>query len=370
MPSIKSATNAVPLTFGKGALTTGSIWAGGAAVGGATGFNPVTASVGLALGNPMDTASLLLTVNPFQRIQNNRFGLSRAGMFGYKTLIRGVQGGASTLTAGNLILSSIQGTARLLGGLGQLGEGSLATSLKYARTLGISGIIGHEQSVIDLVGEMRKNPFSMYAGVPSELQEDVLTAGGRWRASGVAQLKSKLQSKLPSSTKKLLSKLSGAGVISASNVDEMIAKGLIQVEGTGVAARVIVPGLSETVKPKGVFVGKIDPKLRPWLSKNIRVRAYRGMWRLGSFMAWAQLTALIAAPVAGAALSGVSNMVVTALDFARNFTNLDITSGRLPQVFMTNEAATERQRAVQAIYGARVSPSNRFLGNEAQMYHS
>ncbi|MGD9697444.1 hypothetical protein [Acinetobacter sp.] len=44
-------------------------------------------------------------------------------------------------------------------------------------------------------------------------------------------------------------------------------------------------------------------------------------------------------------------------------------SGYLSDSFRTQQAATERQRAVQAIYMSKINPGNRAFGNEAQMYH-
>lgn len=362
MPKVTNAPIVAqrPLSVGKDILAPASIFAGGAALGAAGGVNPVAAGMGLFLGHPITSAQGMLLTNPFQRLSpdGSSFHLSRIGMWGYKTLISGVQGGGlnRTLTMGNLVLSTVQGTARLLGGLGQIGTGQLATALRYARTVGVAGILHPSDVVFDLVGRKARG-----TGSPK-----MVARAGRLTAHGRDLLKNRLQNV---SSKGLLSRLAGAGVITHADLDKALANKLIKIEGAGGQARVIIPALADDIQPKAVPVGKINTSKKWWSGRNLGVKGYRYIWRLGSLYAWMQLASFMARPAVGAALSGASALAVTTLDMLRNFSDLDITSGRLPQSFMTGEAATERQRAVQAIYGARVTPSNRFFGNEAQMYH-
>ena len=48
----------------------------------------------------------------------------------------------------------------------------------------------------------------------------------------------------------------------------------------------------------------------------------------------------------------------------------DFGTGRIPNALQSAGAGTERRRAIQAAYSAKINPSNRMFGNEARFHHS
>jgi len=354
MPSINSATIQKVTSANKEILGPAAIFAAGAATNEAVGFNPATSFVDISLGNPMSSASTLFITNPFQSLQatKGRASLSGMGFFGYKTLISGVGPGGWTrnLTAGNLVLSTIQGGARTLNDLfGGIGQGNVATAFRHARTVGLAGLINPNKVVHELTDYV----------ATSNLGE-----------TGIGKLSAVMDANRgPSRTmSRHLRHFAGAGEVTAEALKNPAVSSAVKLESIGATTtRAIVPRLDPSVKPLGFSLG-VYKKGRTM--HNIGVAATRGVFRVGSMLAYFELGTLIGGMATNASVRGVSNLAISALEILRSVNSRDITPAQMQSIFMTAESATERQRAVSAIYGAKVNPSNRFLGNEAKMYHA
>lgn len=362
---LPSATISTALNVGRDVLAPASIWAGGSAIGAAAGLNPATEAVKLGLGNPLESAQFLFATNPFQSIQaTGRYELSRLGMFGYKTLVAGIgPGGAKrTLTAGNLVLSTLQGAARGLHTLNLLGESNLATSLRHARTVGLAGVFNPGAAVKTLPGMTKANIRGM---IPTLVQDVKLP---RHYEEYRTNIRSALKAgRLSRHTK--WRHMAGAGPTTAKDAESFLIKNFAQsVEDIPKGgARVITPVLSESAERAGLYVGKTT---KGKFLANTFIRSQRMLLRGFSLYMYGSIASMLARPAVGAMVQGASNLAITSLELLRSVASRDITPAQMSSIFMTTEAATERQRAIQSIYGARVNPSNRLMGNEAQMYHS
>ena len=93
------------------------------------------------------------------------------------------------------------------------------------------------------------------------------------------------------------------------------------------------------------------------------------IFRGASALAWLDLASTLVKPVADNLIVGAGQLASSALNLMNNIAAPEMSTGRLPATFMNSASATERTRAISAMYNARISPSNRFMGNEAQMYH-
>jgi len=71
----------------------------------------------------------------------------------------------------------------------------------------------------------------------------------------------------------------------------------------------------------------------------------------------------------GALLEGASQTLAYGVDMVMDSQRMELANGKLAPIFMGPNAATERQRAIKAVYNAKVNPSQRAFGNEAGYMH-
>jgi len=69
-------------------------------------------------------------------------------------------------------------------------------------------------------------------------------------------------------------------------------------------------------------------------------------------------------------VKGIGGLAVTINQWLDERKGLELGYGRLPTAMISSAAATERQRAVRASYGAKINPRNRLMGNEATYHHT
>lgn len=118
--------------------------------------------------------------------------------------------------------------------------------------------------------------------------------------------------------------------------------------------------------------------LFPRLNKlgNVVFKAESPLGKIGltslnaALVAWT-LADLISIPLSTLAKNTVNKIGNTMVPMLEDFLAMKRTrfGGYLGPAFSNRAAATERQRAVQAIYAAKVNPVSRMYGNEARMYH-
>ena len=69
-------------------------------------------------------------------------------------------------------------------------------------------------------------------------------------------------------------------------------------------------------------------------------------------------------------VKGIGELAVNINQWIDERKGLELGYGRLPTAMLSSAAATERQRAVRASYGAKINPRNRLMGNEATYHHT
>ena len=69
-------------------------------------------------------------------------------------------------------------------------------------------------------------------------------------------------------------------------------------------------------------------------------------------------------------VKGIGGLAVSINQWLDERKGLELGYGRLPTAMISSAAATERQRAVRASYGAKINPRNRLMGNEATYHHT
>ena len=377
MPSIKQATNASwtnPALIGAAAAG-----AGGIATDVAAGFNPLS----VLFVNPLESLRMGMLVNPFQGLGPSGAGLSQfkfGGMWGYKTLLTGVTGPSRYLSAGNIILSAVEGVARtpLAGSL--LGDNA-RVALQHARSLGLAGIVDPGRSVVslgsvaDLIDDAletalgyRKNIFK---GEVRWVKKDAKRGSRKWGAKTAAKITRHMdKDKLVRgpARRKLVS------MIGDREAPKGVVRKILRAAGEGFDADDVLKG-ARIVEEGGTYRAIVSASskkastLAIKLGKGFAGKAAGLALRGFAAWSWASLAWLALKPLGSAMIREAGGVAASALTLLDEFRSLEISTGRLPGAFMTPGAATERQRAVQAIYQAKVQPSNRFLGNEAQFYH-
>jgi len=236
-------------------------------------------------------------------------GLQFGGMFGYKTLFTGVRSAAANATIGNVVLSGIEMAGRAMWSRGI--QSSRVASMMLAREVGLHGMMTSRT----------------FATVQDALKysKEIRTTGN---AGGT-----------------LMRFAGGLG----DKVDD-------------VAHRVVRD--------------KVGNKVFQVMAKNSTkggfLMKFAGGAALGTAMSaisWATIPYQIMKWMAGNAVDRFAPSFSSVQSYLKDNRNQHMGQGYLPGAFSTQQASTERQRALQAVYGSKVNPANRMFGNEAAMMH-
>jgi len=316
------------------------------------------------------------------------------GMFGYKSLLRGIEKPKDMLTAGGLMLPVIEAAARLSVKAGA--KSSFAVGAASIRQLGVSGLFGNlaagipgyfntlgnnellSKSVLKIFNEVGisnvkaplkiGNKYSMYTmqeAIKKGVSKDAFIAG---------ITKAKGTSAKPG-MKAIASKLSGVGskgIGSAYTLLENISKSKIFRFMAGAAGRDLDDVLSNfKIVEKTVGQGthrflSLKGAASPAFLKGGKIAMGINMVNLVMITAMAGNAAIYGG---GKLLEGGAAGLAYGVDQAMQAQRLDLGSGRMNPVYMSQGAQTERQRAIKAIYGAKVNPSQRMFGNEGRNMH-
>jgi len=317
-----------------------------AGVDSSTGINPLLELT----PNPLQAMSYgMLTANPFTAMGRMWSGLTGkggpmkgmqpwkySGAWGYKTLLTGIgeagAGMGAKLSVGNVALSATQGIGRLIGGFGGMADNTWVQAMSNARRLGVAGMLN--------VGEETLKHTWAY------------NLGGR----------------APGSDDFVIKTLSGSGddAIKARFLKNTAAKvGGIKTNNTMISAFPHKPMAGKAqytaAKKAGqsiLIAGGIAGRALTFASGASSLMM---MWDIASFAGGSALTS---------GIEGMGDFTRGVLQYLDESRKPNMGRGRVPSSLMTTAAATERQRAVQASYAAKVNPSNRMYGNEASYQHT
>lgn len=295
------------------------------------------------------------------------------GMFGYKALLRGIQKPTDWMTSGGLVLPMAE-----LAGRGMLKAGFRSPymhALANARRVGLGGLTttmefrsiqeaNAVRNVLRVAGENEWFKEAKFGRTEFERRAR-LHIGNRHKLRG-KQLDNyvnaawKAAEKLGRGGALATTGLAGKDITSAMAlgdwdfIDSPIAKsgkghqrvigtlkvGSTEVGGLRLADDVIKYG--STIAKAAKVLGFID----------LLALGYKGaMWTAGNFM------------------EGAAQAISYGHQQMRQVERLDFGNNELNPVFNSPTASTERMRAVRSIYGAKVNPAQRIMGNEARYQH-
>lgn len=291
--------------------------------------NPLQAmSYGMLTANPITAAGRMWS--GFTGVRGPMRGMQPwkySGAWGYKTLLTGIgapgagSGYAARMSVGNIALSATEAAGRLIGGFGGMADKTWVQAMSNARRLGIAGMLNVGEDTLK-----HQWVYNLAGRAPGADDFIEKTLAG----SGSDSIKARF----------LKSSKGGETIISAFSS-----------KATKLTA--------DQAKNKGIMLaaGGIAGRALTFASGAMSLMM---MWDVASFAGGAALTSTI---------EGMGDFTRGVLQYLDESRKPNLGRGRVPQAFMTAAAGTERQRAIQATYGARVNPSSRMYGNEAQYQH-
>ena len=295
------------------------------------------------------------TLNPLEGMR--RFGMAftggkfeYGGAWGYKTLMTGVKPSLwSNLSLGNVVLSGMEVGARGIGAAFDIADDPTIKMMSQARKVGLAGIFGK----VDKVPGTGKN----YKKVLSAKEIADIKAKIRSRWAGPKYLTSLNDFNVEGYNKAVKASLKAAARNKTSTVKA--ATGLTSLmywlggeTAAGGKAMVNVGG-----KGVGIMAG-------------IGGRLAAGLSGIGTaWLLYDVSTMLLGDPI-DAAEAGVTDLATGLLQWQKEIVKPDFGTGRIHQAMSSAGAGTERRRAIQASYSARINPGNRMFGNEARYHHS
>jgi hypothetical protein len=239
-------------------------------------------------------------------------GAQYGGPIGFKTLLLGMgekPGIAARLSIGNMALS----TAELVGdafSAGGLGKATWVKALTNAKSLGVAGMFN--------IGEASQ------FGSP-----DKLIYKGIYKFAGIDPVNIKAGKSIKV-----------AGEVAGETVEKFL------------------PKLTSNALKDGVRLG-IGAGARTFTTLAAGMSLYT-YWQIFSGVSTA---------IGTTAARGVGELALTLNQWLEERQGLEFGYGRIPAAMISSAAATERQRAIQASYGAKINPRNRLMGNEASYNH-
>jgi hypothetical protein len=128
----------------------------------------------------------------------------------------------------------------------------------------------------------------------------------------------------------------------------------------------------EIVYSKGVskFAPKVTEAGKMTLGVGFGARAFATAAAGFSLYTYLDLMSGAVKFTADTFVKGIGGLAVTINQWLDERKGLELGYGRLPTAMISSAAATERQRAVRASYGAKINPRNRLMGNEAIYHHT
>lgn len=126
--------------------------------------------------------------------------------------------------------------------------------------------------------------------------------------------------------------------------------------------------VSQQVGDKITKVTKMFPKFKP-TSYLVKGTGWAALGTMASAYSWIQLASIPTGWVVNKAIEHAENAAWDIRETFLDSRKFAMGKGYLNPSFQNQHAATERQRAISAIYSSRVNPSNRMYGREANMYH-
>jgi hypothetical protein len=242
---------------------------------------------------------------PDRPMINPRSTRKFGGMYGYKTLLLGVNAQNSSLMAraslGNVVLSTAQtigqGLSKVGGGTGTLATAPIVKTLATIKDTGITGLFSTSKT-----GEL------------SNLAKAV------WRGGGVDPAN--------------LTRTVKDGITTFSASKNAIKKGVVYSAAT-----------------KGGRLASVG-------------------FGLSSIYSWGRLFAGAGKAMGDFALEGVGEAARAFFQYVDEIQRPEFGKGRVNIAMASAGAATERQRAVRATYGAKINPTNRLMGTEASYHHA
>jgi len=249
-------------------------------------------------------------------------GLHFSGAWGYRTFFSGRISGFSRLTLGNAALSAIESIGKRAWEQGYRNQFT-AWALN-ARELGLAGLFGEVK--------------------PKDISQEVLARIGR-REGGVWISKARSLERFTLSHDPRINRFLGGLSDKVERIFTVSYK-----KGDEVVTKLF---------PKFSSEGGFLLKGKKWAIGGTLLTAYSLF----------ELANMVATPLINYALKRAANAAGMIKQFAIEQRQFHMGRGYLGPSFQNYYAATERQRAVQAIYAARVNPSSRIYGNEASYYH-
>ena len=251
------------------------------------------------------------------------------GAWGYKTLMTGVKAGslASQLSLGNVVLSATELTGKAIGGMFGIQNDDFIKAMSNARQGGLAKLFGSVETTT--APPTKKQRLKLF----NDLKK-------KNKYSNIMQIRK--------TYKEALSKL----------------KGKTKTTATGLTKFMYWMG-GETVGG-GTAMIKMGGKG----ALGIGARAAAGLSGVGTALF---LTDILSLPIKAGidrVESGLTDLATGILQWQKEAALPDFGKGRIPTAMSSSGAATERRRAIQASYSARINPSNRMFGNEARYHHN
>lgn len=316
--------------YGAAALTMG----GASITESATNINPLmeltpspiqAASYGMLTVNPITAMGRVWTGFTGKRgpitLRTNNTSWRYTGAWGYKTLLTGMgvddaaTGVMAKMSLGNVMLSATEGVGRLIGGFGGMEGKAWVQAMSNARRLGIAGMLN--TGAYDPKADVKHKWIYYLAGIDPDKST--------W------------------------------GSISGKDKDAIESRFLRTVKSKGI---LIDPLEKEASKKAGVM-----------LAGGVAGRAITFLSGVTSLMTIYDITQAAGGFALNQTMEGVGDFTRGVLQYLEEARKPEAGRGRIPRQMMTTGAATERQRALQATYGARINPSSRMYGNEATYQH-
>jgi hypothetical protein len=332
------------------ALTTGG---GGAAIGAATGVNPLTAitpdpltaaSYGMITLNPVNAMGRLWSgvtgrQGPFSALGIGSSSWKYTGAWGYKTLLTGLgettsaAGFFSKASAGNVVLSATEFLGTYLRDTVGLSENMAVQAMSNARRLGLAGMANLQQGTGGPGGHLAKNMKYKWL----------------YHLAGIDPIAEQKAGNL------VMRGLSGS-------IKKTTGGGVQQVAG---AALKKVSGLASTATVSGLAAGAATATIGGGVASALSIAS--GAYSLYTLY---QLTSMAGGWAFNTSFEGMGETVTSIMRYIDEQGSPNVGRGRLRTAMQSRGAATERQRAVRASYASKINPGNRMYGNEAQYHHS
>jgi len=377
--AIHALTAARPLSAVPGALASSTAIGANAFIAGTSGTNILSM---VMFPNVVHGAMFGYASSAFKKGDR-----SFHGVFGYKTLLRGVQNGRDNVTSGGMILPLVNLGARGAYMMGARGARTVAA--QSASQLGFGGVMsatsfsGEKAANVHRV--LSQNKFA-WAGGAEQYLDEVITGGGitkTWKAGAVKALMDgeidiknaagkslnlnfteakarryvneafdATESLIGENGRKFWQWGMQAG---GKDATDALRKGEWLYHGVGKKGGAVVGAIKA-----GVGVGATTLKAGSKWAAGLRWFGVIDMLTLGVGAAsWA----------GGQLLEGAAAAISYGIHQSHQAQRLDLGDKYMSPVFAGPGASTERRRAVQSIYGARVNPNERMYGNEARYNH-